>query len=48
MKKDGTIKVKGRSWKIEQFPGGEVTVCLVPKEKFTVLKDEQKIGEFYL
>jgi len=48
VKKDGTIMVKGKEYKVGRYPGQEVTICLIPKVKLMVYKGEEKLGEYYL
>ena len=48
VKKDGTFSFRGREFKLTQFGGERVTVCLIPNKKLIVVKDGQKVGEFHL
>lgn len=48
VKKDGTFSFEGREYKIGRFGGEWVRVCLIPGKKLMVVKDGQKVGEFYL
>jgi len=48
VKKDGTFSFRGREFKLSHCGGERVTVCLIPNKKLMVVKDRQKVGEFYL
>lgn len=48
VKKDGTFSFAGKDYKLGSFASGIVTVCLIPGKKITVVKDNQKVGEFCL
>ena len=43
-----TFSFRGREFKLTQFGGERVTVCLIPNKKLIVVKDGQKVGEFHL
>jgi len=44
--KDGTISFEGKRYKAGCYPGRKVTVCLIPKVKFMIYKDNQKLWEY--
>jgi hypothetical protein len=48
VRKDGTIMVKGKEYKIGRYPGQEVTICLIPKVKLMIYKGQEKLGEYHL
>ena len=48
VRKDGTIMVKGKEYKVGRHPGQEVTICLIPKVKLMIYKGQEKLGEFHL
>lgn len=48
VRKDGTIMVKGKEYKVGRHPGQEVTICLIPKLKLMVYKGQEKLGEYHL
>jgi hypothetical protein len=48
VRKDGTITLKGKEYKVGRFPGEEVTVCLIPNVKIMVYKGKDKLGEYHL
>jgi hypothetical protein len=48
VRKDGTISFMGRGWKVGKYPGEKVTVALVPDTKFMILKNDEKLWEYYL
>lgn len=48
VKKDGTITVKGKEYKVGRYPGQEVTICLIPKVKLRVYKGQEKLCEYHL
>ena len=48
VRKDGTIMVKGKEYKVGRYPGQEVTICLIPKVKLMIYKGQEKLGEYHL
>jgi hypothetical protein len=48
VRRDGTIQLFGKSWKVGEFVGQRVTVAIIPYKKFTILKNGQKIWEYHL
>jgi len=48
VRKDGTIMVKGKEYKVGRFPGQDVTICLIPKMKLMIYKGQTKLGEYHL
>jgi hypothetical protein len=48
VRKDGTITVKGKEYKVGRYPGQEITVCLIPKTKLMAYKGQDKLCEYYL
>jgi hypothetical protein len=48
VRKDGTIMVKGKEYKVGRHPGQEVTISLIPKLKLMVYKGQEKVGEYHL
>ncbi|MGF3573717.1 MAG: hypothetical protein ACQXXG_09920 [Candidatus Bathyarchaeia archaeon] len=47
-RKDGTIMFMGRKWPTGCPEGTSITICLVPKVKFMIYKEDKKIWEFHL
>ena len=47
-KKDGTIMFMGKKWSTGCPEGTPVTVCLIPKAKFMVYKEDKKLWEVHL
>jgi hypothetical protein len=48
VKKDGTIRVKAKEYKVGRYPGKEVTICLIPKMRLMVYKGQEKLCEYHL
>lgn len=48
VKKDGTIMVKGREYRVGRYAGQEVTICLIPKVKLMVYRGIEKLCEYHL
>jgi transposase InsO family protein len=48
VRKDGTITVKGKEYKVGRYPGQEITICLIPKIKLMAYKGQDKLCEYYL
>ena len=48
VRRDGTIQLFGKSWKVGEFVGQRVTAAVIPHHKFAILKNNQKIWEYHL
>lgn len=48
VKKDGTISFLGQLWRVGKYVGEKVTVCYVPDEKITIVKDKHQICQYRL
>lgn len=44
---DGTFKFQGKTYKLGQYPGSEVTVGFIPGKKLMVFKNNQKIWQYH-
>jgi hypothetical protein len=48
IRKDGTITVKGKEYKVGRYAGQEVTLCLIPNVKLMAYKGQEKLCEYHL
>jgi hypothetical protein len=48
MKKDGTFSFPGQEYKLRQYAGVLVTLCLIPHQKLLVAWNGQRVGNFPL
>ena len=46
VRKDGTIRVGGKFWKVGRFREQKVGVCFIPGKKFLVVRDGQRLCEY--
>jgi hypothetical protein len=47
-RKDGSIMFMGKKWFIGFPEGTSITLCLIPKVKFMIYKENKKLWEFHL
>jgi len=47
-KKDGTIMFMGKKWSTGYPEGTSITICLIPKIKFILYKEDKKLWEVHL
>ena len=47
-RKDGTIMFMGKKWRTGYPEGTSITICLIPRVKFMVYKDDKKLWEVHL
>ncbi len=48
VRKDGTITVKGKDYKVGRYAGQEVTLCVIPNTKIMAYRDCEKLCEYHL
>lgn len=48
VRKDGTIMFMGKKWPTGCPEGTPLTLCLIPKVKFMIYKEDKKLWEFHL
>jgi hypothetical protein len=48
VRKDKTITVKGKEYKVGRYAGQEVTLCLIPNVKLMAYKGHEKLCEYHL
>jgi transposase InsO family protein len=48
VRKDGTITVRGKEYRVGRYAGQEVTLCLIPNAKLMAYKGQEKLCEYHL